>query len=197
MHQVFQTQDAAFSETLFYDLVVGQRDSLVALLAEALLVDQVGEGLLVGEAVGEITLDLLHLGQHLGFVLEEGQTVHGGESQHPEHLLDLVGEVVDASETQHQEQLVVFLLGDQGGQGTLLGLGDPLLEVLVTLRLGPVLPDELFGLFDFLVFQVLELLTHSVLDHLFGLLLYLVMTPVLLPEDVLLDVLLLETLFHP
>lgn len=103
--EVLDAADVELAKVLF-DLFVGLNgDAGAVLLEEAALVDQLGDALLVGIAIGHPRLDQ---SEHLdgGFVeLHEGPVVQLSEAQQGEHLPDPGMQRVDALDPDYKGDL--------------------------------------------------------------------------------------------
>mmetsp|Transcript_9439 Transcript_9439/g.25118 ORF Transcript_9439/g.25118 Transcript_9439/m.25118 type:complete len:205 (+) Transcript_9439:258-872(+) len=105
MHQILDAVEALLAKLASDDLVVGQRDALLAHLAVATLVDELADRLQAGVAIGHVGLDEL---KHLqdGLVdLQEDAVVQLLKAQQLEDLPGLGAELDDADDPDHEQQL--------------------------------------------------------------------------------------------
>jgi hypothetical protein len=105
--KIFNTDDVVLTQRLFNDSVIRDRDTLLVDLGITTLVDQTTDGLHVGVTVGNVRLDQLkHLGS--GLVETDKDTVVDlQKTQELENLTGLGGNVVDTTDTDNEDELLL------------------------------------------------------------------------------------------
>jgi len=107
MDKVFNTDNVVLAERLFNDRVVVDRNTLLVNLGISTLVDQLTDGLQVGITVGNVRLDQL---EHLRGSLvktDKDTVVDLQKTQKLENLTGLGGNVVDTTDTNNEDKLLL------------------------------------------------------------------------------------------
>mmetsp|Transcript_33672 Transcript_33672/g.95271 ORF Transcript_33672/g.95271 Transcript_33672/m.95271 type:complete len:306 (+) Transcript_33672:36-953(+) len=116
--EVLNADDVVLAQGLLNDSVVGERDPVLVDLAVAALVDQLTDGLEVGEAPGDVGL---HIPQHVhGSLVDphEDTVVDLAEAEQLQDLPGLGMHVVDTADANHEHDLSL-----RGHMEATLGLG--------------------------------------------------------------------------
>jgi hypothetical protein len=138
VNEVLHADNAELAELLLDDGVVGDGDALALDLGVTALVDELADGLEVGDTVGDVGLnEAEHLGGGLGHT-DEDTVVDLEKTEELEDLLGLGGKLGDTLKTNNEVDLGlgrdVVVAGGAGltleTDGLLL-LGEVLLDVLV------------------------------------------------------------------
>jgi hypothetical protein len=138
VNEIFNTDDVVLAQRLFNDSVIRDGDTLLVDLGISTLVDQTTDGLQVGVTVSDIGLDQLKHFRGSLVKTNKNTVVDLQKTEQLENLTGLGGNVVDTTDTDNEDELLLsgnvvvtfslglttktdFVLGSSGVFGIVLG----------------------------------------------------------------------------